>query len=60
LEKATKAFADAGFQFATLTNFGVLMEQAIEIGSLSLAHKEVIADWQKDPAKWSLSRGGAG
>jgi orotate phosphoribosyltransferase len=60
LEKATVSFRDAGFAFATLTNFGVLMEQAIEMGSLSPEHKDVIADWQKDPAKWSLSRGGAG
>ena len=60
LAKADAAFAEAGFEFATLTNFGVLMEQAIEIGSLSPEHKEVIAEWQVDPATWSSSRGGAG
>jgi orotate phosphoribosyltransferase len=60
LKKATTAFADAGFPFATLTNFGVLMEQAIEMGSLSPEHKDVIAEWQQDPAAWSSSRGGAG
>jgi orotate phosphoribosyltransferase len=60
LEKATTAFADAGFPFATLTTFNVLMEQAIEMGSLSPEHKDVIAEWQQDPAAWSSSRGGAG
>jgi orotate phosphoribosyltransferase len=60
LEKATTAFADAGFSFTTLTTFNVLMEQAIEMGSLSPEHKDVIAEWQQDPAAWSSSRGGAG
>jgi orotate phosphoribosyltransferase len=60
LKKATTAFADAGFPFATLTNFSVLMEQAIEMGSFSADHKDVIAEWQQDPAAWSSSRGGAG
>jgi orotate phosphoribosyltransferase len=60
LEKATTAFADAGFPFTTLTTFNVLMEQAIEMGSLSPEHKDVIAEWQQDPAAWSSSRGGAG
>ncbi|MCP4678823.1 MAG: orotate phosphoribosyltransferase [Deltaproteobacteria bacterium] len=60
LEKATQRFQEAGIQFATLTDFGILMEEALETGSLTPATKAIIADWQNDPGAWSTARGGAG
>jgi orotate phosphoribosyltransferase len=59
LDKATTRFNDAKIDFATLTSFQVLAEQAIKAGSLLKEHKAILDEWQRDPASWSLTRGGA-
>jgi orotate phosphoribosyltransferase len=60
LEKAATRFAEAGIQFATLTDFNALMDVAVEIDKLSVDDKAVLSEWQKDPTAWSVARGGAG
>jgi orotate phosphoribosyltransferase len=59
LEVARKRFEDADHQWRTLTSFDVLMQEALDNGGLTPGNKAIIADWQKDPAAWSSSRGGA-
>jgi orotate phosphoribosyltransferase len=60
LDKAARAFADAGFRLVTLTSFEVLVGEAARGGHLSAAEQEVISQWRLDPAAWSVARGGAG
>jgi orotate phosphoribosyltransferase len=60
LKIATDRFNEAGIMCATLTTFSVLMQEALEKGTLSPGNKAIIAEWQQDPAVWSASRGGAG
>ncbi len=60
LDKAAIRFEQAGIGWAALTDFEVLMQEAVNLGTLTLKDKEILADWQKDPAAWSLTRGGAG
>ena len=59
LPVAAKRFEEAQVPFCTLTSFPVLMDVAKGQGSLDEAQKETISKWQKDPAAWSSSRGGA-
>ncbi len=58
LEKAKTKFGAAKIPFATLTSFGILMQEALEMGTLTPGSKAILADWQKDPSGWSVTRGG--
>ncbi|MCP4599749.1 MAG: orotate phosphoribosyltransferase [Proteobacteria bacterium] len=58
LDKAASRFEEAGVRWAALTNFETLMEEAQDRGILTSESKAILADWQKDPAAWSLTRGG--
>ncbi len=60
LEKAKQRFEGVQIQYATLSDFGTLMDEAMEMGSLTEETKAVLSDWQNDPAAWSIARGGAG
>lgn len=60
LEKADNAFTRAGIRYTALTDFPVLLQVALEMEKLAPEDKAILADWQKDPAAWSRSRGGAG
>jgi orotate phosphoribosyltransferase len=60
LEVARRRFEEAGVALAHLTDFRSLMDEALARGKLSAAEKAIVADWQRDPAVWSSSRGGAG
>ncbi len=56
---AAQRFEKASVDFATLTSFTVLMEEALSKGILSAAEKAIVGEWQRDPAAWSADRGGA-
>jgi len=60
LSIAKKRFKEAQIPFATLTSFETLMQEALKAGTLTNEDKEILADWQADPAAWSLARGGKG
>ncbi len=60
LSISNERFAKAKIPFATLTRFETLMQESLEMGTLTNADKDILADWQKDPAAWSLARGGKG
>lgn len=55
---ARARFEDAGVALVTLTSFDELMDEALARGTLSAAHKAILADWQRDPSAWSQERGG--
>lgn len=59
LETAAERFGEAGIPYRTLTSFDVLLREALERGVLTPASKAILADWQKDPSAWSVTRGGA-
>ena len=60
LEAATQRFSEAGMNYAALTSFDELIQLALENGSISQPDIEILMEWQRDPAGWSISRGGAG
>jgi orotate phosphoribosyltransferase len=60
LDVAKRRFDEAGVALAHLTDFRSLMDEALGRGKLTAAEKAIVADWQRDPAGWSSSRGGAG
>jgi orotate phosphoribosyltransferase len=60
LDVADRKFEQAGVRHAALTTFSELVAEAVEMGALSATDETIIADWRKDPAAWSLARGGAG
>ena len=60
LDVASQRFDAAKMPWAALTSFGALMNEALAMGTLTAADKAVLSDWQKDPAAWSVARGGAG
>ena len=49
---AAKAFADAGVELQTLTDYDHVVEQAKETGYIKPEHVEVLNEWRKDPANW--------
>jgi len=49
---ADKAFADAGTNFTSLTNYPSLIELAIEKGIVSAGLQQVLLQWRNDPANW--------
>lgn len=54
-EKAEKAFMEANLSYFTLTDYETLIGQAKGFSSAQL---DILADWRKDPSKWSVERGG--
>lgn len=49
---AEKAFAEAGVELETLTDYHHVVEQAIATGYIAEADKATLDDWRKDPANW--------
>lgn len=49
---AAKAFADAGVELQTLTDYDHVVEQALATGYISEADVELLHEWRKDPAGW--------
>ena len=49
---AAKAFADAGVELQTLTDYDHVVEQALTTGYIAEADVELLHEWRKDPANW--------
>lgn len=53
--QARQAFEQAAVQLHTLTNFTVIMEEALMMGKLNPDQITVINEWFKDPYTWGRS-----
>jgi len=49
---AVKNFNDANCKLFTLSNYGDLLELALEIGYISKKESELLAEWRTDPENW--------
>lgn len=49
---AAKAFADAGVELQTLTDYDHVVEQALATGYIAEGDVELLHEWRKDPANW--------
>ena len=49
---AAKAFADAGVELQTLTDYDHVVEQALATGYIAEADVELLHEWRKDPPGW--------
>jgi len=49
---AAEAFAKYGIQYHSLTNYGALIELALEKGMVSAAEQDILLKWRDDPANW--------
>ena len=49
---AQKAFADAGIKYASLTNYEMLVQLAIEKGIVSAEQEMILLNWRSKPAEW--------
>jgi len=50
---ATQNFEKAGVPYVSLTNYGTLIELAVEKGIVSPDQQEILMDWRKDPSTWT-------
>ncbi len=50
---AAEAFAAAGLEFRSLTNYTSLIALAVEKGMVSPGQQDILLKWREDPAKWS-------
>ena len=57
---ATMRFKEAKMNFSILSDFKTLMEEAKKRNILTAEQTKTVANWQKDPAKWSKDLGGEG
>jgi len=49
---AQKAFDEAKLDYASLTNYGTLVELAIEKGIVSAEQEMILLNWRSNPAAW--------
>jgi len=52
-DQATKAFADAGVPYKSLTNYENLISLAVEKSLVSAEQQNTLLNWRKDPASWT-------
>lgn len=52
ISKAVETFAEAGVQLYTLSNYDMVVEQAVESGYISSNDLAMLREWRKDPANW--------
>jgi orotate phosphoribosyltransferase len=50
---AIRNFADAECPFLTLTDYDLLIEQALKENYISAADVESLKEWKKDPSSWN-------
>jgi orotate phosphoribosyltransferase len=50
--EAENAFQKAGIRFISLTNYAVLVELAIEQGTIASDQMETLLNWRKNPGAW--------
>ena len=51
---AAKAFAEAGVELQTLTDYEHVVEQALATGYIVESDVELLHEWRKDPANWNV------
>lgn len=51
---AKKAFEDAKVELITLTNYEAVLEVALKTGYIQESHVELLHEWRRDPAHWSV------
>ncbi len=51
---ATDKFKEHDCKLITLTNYDILINQAIEEGYIDESHIKILQDWRKDPENWSI------
>jgi orotate phosphoribosyltransferase len=49
---AAKAFANAGVEYRSLTNYGTLIDLAVEKGIVTAEQQNTLLNWRQDPANW--------
>jgi orotate phosphoribosyltransferase len=52
---ATQNFEKAGVPYVSLTNYGTLIELAVEKGIVSPDQQDILMEWRKDPSTWMKS-----
>lgn len=52
-KEATEAFSKTNITYHSLTNYGALIELAIEKGIVSNSQQEILLKWRDDPNNWS-------
>lgn len=50
---ATQNFEKAGVPYVSLTNYGTLIELAVEKGIVSADQHDLLMEWRKDPSTWT-------
>jgi len=50
---ATEAFSNANVSYRSLTNYGTLIELAIEKGIVTPQQQNTLLNWRQDPANWT-------
>jgi len=51
-EKAKNAFAEADCPFATLSNYEILVEEAVKSGYISSSDQLSLKEWRQSPESW--------
>ena len=51
---AKKAFEDAKVELITLTNYEAVLDVAPKTGYIQESHVELLHEWRRDPAHWSV------
>jgi len=54
LDKAVNAFAEAGIPLQSLSNYGALMEVALEQGKIESSDMESLKAWREDPSAFGV------
>ncbi len=54
---AQTSFSSAGVKLHTLSNFGVILQEALAIGRFGADEKTILEDWLRDPHGWGERRG---
>ena len=49
---AEKAFAEAGVELTTLTNYEAVVENALATGYIEEKHVALLHDWRSNPSEW--------
>lgn len=54
LEKAIQSFTDAGIPLQSLTNYSVLLEEAVELGKIQASDLALLQSWRANPAEFGV------
>jgi len=56
-KESVEAFNNAKVKLHALTNFPVVLEEAVLMGKIVLEEKKIVEDWLKDPHGWAGRQG---